>query len=168
MHAIHVSIEGLAVLQRGMEQAPEMTRNALLYAMTEATMLTERETRELMPRVSGLTAASIESDAFATPVGVVGTVGSPLPSALFIELGTRPHMPPVDARIPWVRAALGVEPTREREVAWLVARKIAKHGTKAQKPFERAAQAVSGQVARIFETACSLVAEQIATTRGAA
>ena len=76
MHAIHVSIEGLAVLQRGMEQAPEMTRNALLYAMTEATMLTERETRELMPRVSGLTAASIESDAFATPVGVVGTVGS--------------------------------------------------------------------------------------------
>ena len=40
MHAIHVSIEGLAVLQRGMEQAPEMTRNALLYAMTEATMLT--------------------------------------------------------------------------------------------------------------------------------
>ena len=147
MHAIHVSIEGLAVLQRGMEQAPEMTRNALLYAMTEATMLTERETRELMPRVSGLTAASIESDAFATPVGVVGTVGSP---------------------IPWVRAALGVEPTREREVAWLVARKIAKHGTKAQKPFERAAQAVSGQVVRIFETACSLVAEQIATTRGAA
>lgn len=44
--------------------------------------------------------------------------------------GTRPHMPPYRELIPWVRAVLGIGAAEAGRVAWLVARKIARRGTR--------------------------------------
>ena len=162
MSSLHLSMAGLDALERGYAQAPEVTRRELLAAMTQGTQLVEREVKDGMPRVTGLTAASVASDAFSTPVGVIGTVGSSQPSATFLELGTKPHMPPVEALVPWVKAVLGVEPKRARSVAYLVARKIARKGTKAQKPFDKAIAATEGQVLRMFEDAAGRVAVHLA------
>lgn len=49
-----------------------------------------------------------------------------------VRTGTKPHFPPIDALVPWVRAKLSVAPERVRQVAFLVARKISRVGTKAQ------------------------------------
>lgn len=162
MSRLHLTFAGLDALQRGLAQAPDATQRELLAAMTQGTLLVEREVKDGMPRVSGMTAASISSDAFSSAVGVIGTVGSSQPSALFVELGTKPHMPPVAALIPWVRAVLGVSEKRAPSVAFLVARKIARKGTKAQKHFERAALATEGQVLRLFEDAAGRVADRLA------
>lgn len=162
MSSLHLSIPSLAALLRGFEQAPEATRRELLGTMTEATLLVEREAKEQTPKVTGKTAASITSDAFSTPVGVIGTVGSSQPSLMFVELGTKPHMPPVEALVPWVRAVLGVGPKRERSVAFLVARKIARKGTAPQRPLEQAIAATEGQVLRMFESAAGRVAGRLA------
>ena len=162
MSSLHLSMAGLDALERGYAQAPEVTRRELLAAMTQGTQLVEREVKDGMPRVTGLTAASVASDAFSSPVGVIGTVGSSQPSATFLELGTKPHMPPVEALVPWVKAVLGVEPKRARSVAYLVARKIARKGTKAQKPFDKAIAATEGQVLRMFEDAAGRVAVHLA------
>lgn len=158
MSRLHMSFAGLDALKRGFDQAPEVTRRELLAAATQGTLLVEREVKDGMPRHTGMTAASVASDAFATPVGVIGTVGSSQPSATFMELGTKPHMPPVEALIPWVKAVLGVEPKRARSVAFLVARKIARKGTKPRRVFEKAAAATEGQVLRMFEDAAGRVA----------
>lgn len=162
MSNLHLSFAGLDALRNGFAQAPEVTRRELLAAMTQGTLLVEREAKERTPKVTGKTAASISSDAFATPVGVIGTVGSSQPSLLFVEEGTRPHMPPVDALVPWVRAVLGVERKRERSVAFLVARKIASKGTQAQQPLRDAAVTTEGQVLRMFEDAAGRVAASLA------
>ena len=162
MSRLYISIGALDALRRGFDQAPEVTRRELLTAMTQGTLLVEREVKDGMPRVTGMTAASVASDAFTTPVGVIGTVGSSQPSASFLELGTKPHMPPVEALVPWVKAVLGVEPKRARSVAYLVARKIARKGTKAQKPFDKAIAATEGQVLRMFEDAAGRVAVHLA------
>ena len=156
-----MSFAGLDALKRGFDQAPEVTRRELLAAATQGTLLVEREVKDGMPRHTGMTAASVASDAFATPVGVIGTVGSSQPSATFLELGTKPHMPPVEALIPWVKAVLGVEPKRARSVAFLVARKIARKGTKPRRVFEKAAAATEGQVLRMFEDAAGRVAAHL-------
>lgn len=167
--SLHISIPALAALTRGFKEAPEVTRRELLAAMTEGSLLVEREVKENMPRgATGLTAASVTSDAFATSVGVIGLVGSSQPSATFLELGTRPHMPPVAALVPWVRAVLGVEAKRARGVAFLVARKIARKGTRRQQPFERAVIATQGQVLGMFERAAGRVAAHLERTGGAA
>lgn len=162
MSSLHLTFAGLDALQRGFAQAPEVTRRELLASMTQGTLLVEREVKDGMPRVTGMTAASVASDAFATPMGVLGTVGSSQPSATFLELGTKPHMPPVEALIPWVKAVLGVEPKRARSVAFLVARKIARKGTKPKRPFDKAIAATEGQVLRLFEDAARRVAAHLA------
>lgn len=155
---------GLDALRRGFELAPELTRHTLLATMTEATMLVEREAKDSMPKVTGITAGNIASDAFATPVGVLGVVGSSQASATFVELGTRPHPVSKEGRVAlesWVRAKLGVSAKDAPGVAYLVARKIARKGTPAQKPFEKALAATEGQVLRMFEDAAGRVAAHL-------
>lgn len=168
MNRMHLTFAGLDALQRGFTKAPDVTRRELLAGMTEATLLMEREVKDGMPRHTGMTAASVTSDAFATSMGVLGTVGSSQPSATFLELGTKPHMPPVEALVPWVKAVLGVEPKRARSVAFLVARKIARKGTKPRRVFEKAAAATEGQALRMLENAAGRVAAHLAGQAGGA
>jgi hypothetical protein len=157
-----LSARALDVLQRGFDQAPALTNQVLMGAMTEATMLLEREVKEAIPRgATGLTAGSITSDIFSTPAGVLGVVGSSQPALLFVELGTKPHMPPVAALVPWVRSVLGLAEKEAKGVAFLIARKIARHGTKAQRPLARTLEANGAQVVRIFEDAADRLAGQI-------
>ena len=153
----------LQTFRRGLREAPEYTEGVLQEAMTEATLLMQREWQENLPRASGLTAASITSDVASTPAGVLGVVGSSQPSAVWVELGTRPHMPPSEALQPWVKAVLGIhDPKEVRNVAFLVARKIARHGTPAQRPMARAVEATEGQIIAIFERAAAQVGAHLA------
>lgn len=161
--SVRINIAALETLQRGWAQAPEMTRNELTVAMYHVTLLYEREVKDAMPRgATGLTAASISSDVFSQPQGVLGVVGSSQPSAAFVEFGTKPHMPPVDALVPWVRSVLGINGPEARSVAFLVARKIAAKGTRAQKPFEKTLQRLEGQIVRQFENAADRIAQKLA------
>ncbi len=159
-----ISISGLDVIARGMRTAPEFTRQVLTATMTEATLLAQREWQENMPRgASGITAQSITSDVASTPAGVLGIVGSSQASALFVELGTRPHMPPVAAMVPWVKAVLGIaDPKEIKRVAFLVARKIARRGTPAQRPMGRAVETTQGQIVAMFEAAAARIANHLA------
>lgn len=163
MTTLSISASGLAALQRGWEEAPSVTRRELLSAMTQSTMLVEREVKEGIPRgATGLTAASVTSDAFSTSAGVLGVVASSMATAAFVELGTKPHMPPVAALVPWVRAVLGVDAKRAPSVAFLIARKIARKGTPAQQPFALALARTQGQVLRMFEDAAGRIAAHLA------
>ena len=149
---LSMSLGDLQAFARGLRDAPEYTDRVLQEAMTEATLLVQREWQENLPRVSGLTARSITSDVASTPAGVLGVV----------ELGTRPHMPPVAAIEPWVKAVLGIsEPKEVKRVAFLVARKIAREGTPAQHPMSRAVQSTEGQVIAMFERAAAKVAAHL-------
>lgn len=162
MMEISISVNGLQALAAGLRQAPAYTDQVLRAAMTEATLLAQREWQDNLPRVSGLTAKSITSDVASTTAGVLGVVGSSQPSALFVELGTRPHMPPVAALEPWVKAVLGIREKKEvKRVAYLVARKIAREGTPAQHPMGRAVAATEGQIVAMFERAANQIAEHL-------
>lgn len=161
---LSISIQGLDAFRRGLSAAPAYTQQQLEAAMTEATLLVQREWQEGVPRVSGMTANSITRDVASTPVGVIGIVGSSQPSAIFIELGTKPHMPPSEALQPWVKAVMGIRDPKELErVAFLVARKIAREGTEPQRPMAKAVEAVEGQVVAIFERAAMRVTDFLGT-----
>ena len=158
-----ISAQALVTFQQALKQAPQVLERELLAAATEATMLIERVVKENIPTgATGLTRASVTSDAFSSPAGILGVVGSSAPSALFVELGTRPHMPPVAPLIPWVQSVLGLRDEQAKSVAFLIARKIARLGTKAQRPFGRALEATQDQVVRMFETAADRIAGQLA------
>lgn len=69
----------------------------------------------------------------------------------YLENGTRPHWPPREAILNWIRIKpvvprpneLGRTPT-ENQLAYLISRKIAKEGTKASHGLERTKEAVIG------------------------
>lgn len=62
-----------------------------------------------------------------------GLWGTTLEYGLYVEVGTGPHMPPVDALKQWAQRHLGSE-----DAAWGLALHIAKHGTK-EHPYLRPA-----------------------------
>lgn len=160
--AIHIDASGLAALQRGFERAPEFTRERLLTAMTEATLYLEREVKDAFPAVSGLTRASITADAFSTPAGVLGVVGSASPAVAAVELGTKPHMPPVAAILLWVQDKFGLSGEEAESMAWGVARKIRARGTKGQGHFQKTLAGATGTLTSIFQGAVQDVAQHLA------
>lgn len=73
--------------------------------------------------------------------------------------GTRPHMPPYRELIPWVRAVLGIGLPEGARVAWLIARKIARVGTRPNPYHVRALeQAAPGIQAIVSEMGVTIAA----------
>ena len=154
-----IDIGGLRGLEAALARAPAIVREELEAAVTEADVLLAREVREHMPTAQGTLRASVFHEETVSGLVVTGFVGSPLAYAAPVELGTRPHFPPVDALIDWVRIRFGISGDKEaRGVAFLVARKIARKGTKPQRPFGLAFQAQEQAVRRIFERAAANIA----------
>ena len=161
---LSISMGGLQSFAQGLRDSPEYTDRVLQEAMTEATLLVQREWQENLPRVSGLTARSITSDVASTPAGVLGVVSSSQPNALFLELGTRPHWVGKTGREAlgaWAIKRLGVSKKEAPRVAYAIARKIAREGTPAQHPMARAVQSTEGQVIAMFERAAAKVAAHL-------
>lgn len=159
-----VDVSTLETLARGWREAPQYTQQVLETAMdTAVRAVRDTVVDETMPKASGLTRESVFDEIHTTPAGVLGVVGSASPVAAFVELGTRPHMPPIAALQPWVSEVLGIrEPKNNRRVAYLVARKIARVGTPAQRPFARALEMAQPQIAQAFEDAAGQIADYLA------
>jgi hypothetical protein len=84
--------------------------------MHGATMYLEGEVKERTPAAHGTLKQSISSEVHELGDAVIGVVGSPLAYAVPVELGTRPHFPPVDAIEDWVNVKLGMAGPEAR--AW--------------------------------------------------
>jgi hypothetical protein len=82
------------------------------------------------------------------PWHVEGRIGSTCEYAPYQEFGTAPHFPPPQALELWVQRKLGVSAKEAPGVAYLVARKISRTGTKGRfmlkKGFEKEKAAVRG------------------------
>ncbi len=55
-----------------------------------------------------------------------------------VESGTKPHMPPVDAILLWVKRVLQISDEKQaKQTAWAIAKKIKREGTKGKGIFDR-------------------------------
>jgi hypothetical protein len=55
-------------------------------------------------------------------------VGSTVPQGEWMEYGTRPHSPPIDALVPWVEEKLGIEGQDAKLVAFEIQANLQEHG----------------------------------------
>jgi hypothetical protein len=77
-------------------------------------------------------------DVMREVIGVAPTLGADKYAAP-VETGTRPHMPPPSALLPWVQKKFGFEDEKEAlSMAFAVAKSIAKKGTQGHQMFSRA------------------------------
>ena len=120
-----------AAISRAYAQAPEIVLDELETAMGSAVAYLLRETQEATPTASGVLRRSFIGgvDVVAALDAVFGTVGSSLPYALPVELGTKPHYPPLEPLIDWVELKLGLTGPEAETAALGIQRKIGRVGT---------------------------------------
>lgn len=167
---VALSAPTLAALQDSFAKAPEFTRQRLLGAMTGATLFIEGEVKDAWPTGVFNSREQITSDAFSTPAGVLGVVGTPSPYAPVIEDGRKPgkgvSVLGQQGIALWAEKKLGVAPKEALGVAFLVSRKIKREGIEAKQPFGKVVARSTAQLTRYFENAISQIVADIA--RGAA
>jgi len=154
---LNAELRGAREAQKDMERiVKELGGGPMLDATRDATLIVQREARQKAPVDRGLLRASIVPEVRATTTGVEGVVGSNLQYAAAVELGSRPHWPPIDAIAGWVhRTMRGVE--NERSVAFLIARKISRVGTKKQPYLIPAVEMNLSRIKSLFENAVKKV-----------
>lgn len=125
MIRIGMQVKGLNELMNNMGETRNMVIPLIQSTLNKSSMTIKTNAKAKAPVAFGKLKRGISH----TVEGLSGIVWSKEKYGLFVELGTRPHFPPVEALKPWARLKLGNE-----NLAWAVAKKIAKRGTKA-KPF---------------------------------
>ncbi len=122
------------------KQYPQEVRRATEWVLQRIVTRMEAEVVKRTPRgvggAAGL-AGSIAGRVFSYGRVVRGMVGSPLEYSECVEMGTKPHFPPLSPLELWVRRILGLEGKEARSVAFAIAVKISKEGTKGAKMFEK-------------------------------
>ena len=163
---VQIDMRQVVALAEAWRAAPQIVRDEMGRAMTEALLLLEREVKELTPVGVGGGAGLKGSIAAGEPqrLGdeVIGVVGTSLPYALPVELGSKPHFPPVEPLEEWARIKLGVPASEARGVGFAIARKIAAKGTNPVKMFTRAFAANRVRVVRIFDASLRRIAARLA------
>lgn len=153
------------------QQAPQIVAEELTRAMWTAELLLLRGVQEATPvGATGLLRQSISArEPQRLGNQVIGEVGTSIAHAAPVEIGTRPHFPPIAPLQDWVERKLGVTDEHEaRGVAFAIARRIATRGTKGAAMFSTVFTREQGRMASIFEAAERRIAERLAKPRGSA
>ncbi len=143
-----------------LRQAPDITRQEMTVSVQEILLLLEREIKDATPvgvggaaGLRGSITHALMGTAFTGGLGVAGKVFTPAPHGLPVELGTKPHWPPIEPLVDWVHHKLGVPVAEARGVAFLVARKISRKGTEGAHMFEKTFTAQASQIAALLSAA---------------
>lgn len=160
-----VEIKGMDEALKTFGNAPHIFQAELRTAMGQSVVGVATAAKKAAPvGVSGEMRASITSQVkMMTPPNVEGVVGSPLPYALYMEEGTRPHYPPIGALLLWVQRV--INPGNDRQiyaVAKGVQRAIGRRGTRARKFLAGAFDDNQNKIVGYFDKALDRIAQRLA------
>lgn len=126
MADIKVEVIGLKEGTRKLTNISENTANEVIRTVFKSSQNIERRAKNLAPVDTGVLRARIETEIMNK--GFTADIMSNADYSAFLEFGTKAHFPPVGALVGWARrnGMSGKE--------YLIARTIARRGTKAQ-PF---------------------------------
>lgn len=168
MTALKIEIDAHEVvdLAAAWRKAPEMVAEELTRSVLESELLLEREAKEGTPTASGILRGSISArEPRRLADRVIGVVGTSIAYAIPVELGTRPHWPPVQPLIDWARVKLGLPQEEAEDVGFLVARKISVKGTEGAHMFQLAFDRNRGQVETIMGRGLRRIAGRLAEVK---
>lgn len=163
MLRIELDAETIRPYAEAWVKAPDIVEDELRQFVETAVAHLQGEVQERTPTTFGTLRASLIGQVEVLPgLAVQGRVGTPLAHAVAVELGTKPHMPPVEPLINWARQKLGVRGKEAEAAGWAVARKIAARGTKGHFMFTDTWNANEANIARGFSIAVRRIADRIA------
>ena len=138
-----VTLTGDQALQRKLRN-PEFVRGPVRRFLTRSAIMLEGKVKEKTPVDTGRLRSSITHK--VEPFRAL--VGTNVSYAPHVEFGTRPHWPPLAALQPWA-GRHGFPPGRQG--AWLVARAIARRGTRARRMFQKGVESSRGAILGMWQ-----------------
>lgn len=161
---VAIEVGSLEALRDAFRRAPDIAQQEVSRFMTAATAHMQGEVQQRTPTNHGTLRGSIIGRVQPLPggLGVEGVVGTSLAYALPVELGTAPHMPPIEPLKDWARSKLGLSGKQAERAAWGIARKIAKHGTRPVGMFGDSLAANRAQLAIGFQQTVRRILARIA------
>lgn len=165
---VELAVKGFDELVDLWSLAPELVQRELSKAAWASSMRVEKEVRDRTPKgASGFLAMSIAAlEPVVVPGGVLGIVGTSLSYAEPVELGTKPHMPPIQPLIEWVQVVLGLDGDEAEQAAQAIAWKIAKKGTEGKHMFRDGFAASEDYIKRKFRQAVVNIRNSLAGSDG--
>lgn len=146
---ITVQIKGIEKLQDAIKRYPVIATQNINSAIRKSLGQVERSATQKAPKDMGQLKGN-----WRTEMGTLrGSLASGMDYALFVHDGTRPHFPPIEAITPWANRH-GIPP-------FLVARAIARKGTKAVPFLRDALEENIGAIEDNFNQALSETLKQI-------
>lgn len=157
-----LATDDLDVVRRAFDRFPELARQELRMAMHAATLYLQREVVERTPAAEGTLRDSIHPFVQELPGGMLGVVGTSLAYAEAVELGTKPHMPPIAPLEQWVRTKLGKSGKEGASIARSIQWHISHYGTPGAGMFHRGLTAGIGEIGRLFGDALQRLRTRLA------
>jgi hypothetical protein len=161
---VRITAQGLSQIQELWQNSPAIVQDELSKAMNESVAHAQYQVVSRTPIGAGdggHLAASINSEVLINPAVSIGFVGTSKQYAEAVELGTRPHMPPITPLVNWVEAVLGLENNEAEEVATLIALKIRARGTEGKYMFEQGLAASEPFIQERFEEAMKALLNEL-------
>lgn len=169
---IDIRIDELPGVAAALAAAPEIAMEELTAWVWEGSLLLQREAVENTPRGigagGGLAGSIIAGEPEVLADQVIGMVGSPLNYAVPVELGTKPHFPPLKPLQDWARHKLGLSPEQAEQAGRAIQRAIGRRGTKGAHMFGRAIETNEPQLRRMAEARGRRVADRLKALGGSA
>ncbi len=145
--SVSLEVRGLREAQKAqMDALAALSGPPMVQAMRDATLITTATARRLAKVDIRRYRASITPEVQVAGDVVKGIVGSNVEYSPYVVLDTRPHFPPLAALQVWAR--------RHGVSAYLVARKIARRGTKGDQSLIRGVTDNAERIYQLLERAC--------------
>jgi hypothetical protein len=135
---VSIKLKGMDALMKELERQKSKTAGVkaeVLYSALQIKTQAQDNARALKAIDTGNLRNSIIAE--TTPNGLSAEIGSPFPYAPYVEFGTRPHFPPMEALEDWAR--------KHKIPVFLVARAIAKRGLPARPYLNPAFFSIEGE-----------------------
>ena len=162
MNEIHIDFDRLQTLERSLAAHPQVVREELERAVIEADELVLREVQDNWPHASGLSRESMHARELVDGLQVEGFVGSSLDYVQPVDLGTKPHFPPIEPLVDWVKIRFAVTSEQQAEhIARAIAWKIFRRGTQGAHVFDTVLKRLEPQLGEIFAKAEERIANRI-------
>jgi len=151
-----IKVKGLSELIAGLEKGSSLIKDSVGEAMRKSTELVKQKARRTAGSPPIVFRGELARSIQATVSAMKGKVVAGAKHAPFVEFGTRPHFPPVAPLERWAATKLG-----SAGLGFVIARKIAERGTKAQPFFEPAVDDSLKDIERFFGLAVEKVVDSI-------
>jgi hypothetical protein len=154
---IKIRVNGLDEIRAMAQKYPDISKTQTNWAIRRSIIALQGDSMRNAPKDTGYLAGHITTQ-FGDYWGILDAGAE---YSLPVHEGSKPHFPPTSVLVNWVSRKFGVSGTQAKSIAFLIARKIARTGTKGRPFMGDAVRTNERNIQVNFDTALENIIKQL-------